>query len=664
MADADGLRRRGAPPAGAGDHADLGVRQVVDADYHSSGSDGGGGEAAPARRPAALKTPSASLRHKASFIQRKRSSSSASSSSSSSSSDNSRHGIERANSSPAAAARAAATPSASSFRKTSPLGSQSAMPHASPRSVSGRGGRVNLPGGAGSSGGGAGDDDDHDDEFFNAKWNPNMQRLRRLTRRGTPDSLSSGGSPRGSGLRQLSGGSAGSGAGSDLDGDNSNDGNNRPTGLRAVTSDDYDDDADDDLLADADDEDSLYSSNIASKLIKLSESGGPWARGAFSCVRLTLTSAGLYTLIAAVGLFVWGCSQLHFARDQHAVLATLDEMLPTSTAVWAVGEATRRYAALRDEGGTLFHVLQKLLPGIFAKVAIDWVRRQVQYLKAEFRFAEVGFQNRVSITINTLDDAADAGQPGANYRKEFEMRTVREISISELIPNRAAEAAVLRATKKITRQEDGPVAVMTLRRPCVCLDDCWASAYDRVCCGSSGGVCCGLWRCVYERLCCGCCKRCLCRCCVPRKRGPCRTPSRWLRWCCCVRKRVLGGRRGSVCCCLWRCESLLPSVCGRSEQEFLWCDPILRLPRKDKVMKRFIADQIKNCLSEATTGSSFVGWEMHPESFVRERYMWCLTYEQPVSNKNGASATNRKFRILMAREGLVRLALRSKPWEV
>ena len=34
-----------------------------------------------------------------------------------------------------------------------------------------------------------------------------------------------------------------------------------------------------------------------------------------------------------------------------------------------------------------------------------------------------------------------------------------------------------------------------------------------------------------------------------------------------------------------------------------------------------------------------------------------------MSNKNGASATNRKFRILMAREGLVRLALRSKPWE-
>ena len=48
----------------------------------------------------------------------------------------------------------------------------------------------------------------------------------------------------------------------------------------------------------------------------------------------------------------------------------------------------------------------------------------------------------------------------------------------------------------------------------------------------------------------------------------------------------------------------------------------------------------------------------HPSDRIR-----CLTYEQPVSIQGGASATNRKFRILMAREGLVKLALKSKPWD-
>ena len=93
----------------------------------------------------------------------------------------------------------------------------------------------------------------------------------------------------------------------------------------------------------------------------------------------------------------------------------------------------------------------------------------------------------------------------------------------------------------------------------------------------------------------------------------------------------------------------------------MYCDPILRLPRRDAKLKKYLSDQIKNCLSEATTGASFLGWEMRPDMYMAEQYAWCLTYEQSLSQKN---KTNRKFRILLASKGLVDLCLLSQPWEV
>lgn len=54
-----------------------------------------------------------------------------------------------------------------------------------------------------------------------------------------------------------------------------------------------------------------------------------------------------------------------------------------------------------------------------------------------------------------------------------------------------------------------------------------------------------------------------------------------------------------------------------------------------------------------------MGWEMGLK-YVNEEYIWCLTYEQPLDagKKRGDEEvqTNRKFRILMARKGLVELA--------
>jgi hypothetical protein len=196
------------------------------------------------------------------------------------------------------------------------------------------------------------------------------------------------------------------------------------------------------------------------------------------------------------------------------------------------------------------------------------------------------------------------------------MRTIRELALSELVPNSAAEKTLRVAGSHVEEEEDGPIYVKFKERPCFNIASplCLPWLLQRVCC---------------------------------------------LR-CCCLRPRVMPSIPGGVCCCLPRRNNRL---CGSVEREYLYCDPILRLPSVDAALKKKITDQIKNCLSEATSGNHFMGWEANPANYRSENFLWCLTYEQPLTKANTRS-DNRKFRILIAREGLVEFAIKHDPWFV
>ena len=130
---------------------------------------------------------------------------------------------------------------------------------------------------------------------------------------------------------------------------------------------------------------------------------------------------------------------------------------------------------------------------------------------------------------------------------------------------------------------------------------------------------------------------------------------------CLSRVFCINARKKMFCGCLPRFNSC-PSFCGKSKQHYLHCDPIIRLHsnKTDVDTKKFISDQIKNLLSEATCGSHFLGWEMGLK-YSQKEYHWCLTYEQPLSKD---AIQNRKYRVLLAPKELIDAAVDKEPWEV
>ena len=192
------------------------------------------------------------------------------------------------------------------------------------------------------------------------------------------------------------------------------------------------------------------------------------------------------------------------------------------------------------------------------------------------------------------------------------MRT-RELALSELIPNSAAEKTLHVAGSHIEKEEDGPIYVRFKKRPCFDITEpFWLSWF-------------------LQRLCC--------------------------MKCCCLRPRVMENVSGGVCCCMPRrnnrlCGSVERSICTRS-----YSSPT----SIDMALKKKITDQIKNCLSEATTKSPWAG-EMNPANYRSENFLWCRRW-QPLT-KSTTRSDNRKFRILIAPEGLVELAIKHDPWFV
>ena len=262
----------------------------------------------------------------------------------------------------------------------------------------------------------------------------------------------------------------------------------------------------------------------------------------------------------------------------------------------------------------------------------------------ELNFNDAGFGDRVSISINTLEES-DA--PNTNnttttnkrsYRQKLVMRTVKEMGLEELLPNQSALKLMKRAGNEIQQTEDGPVVALFQTLPC----NGW---FDRLCC--SFRIQCRKYCCLKKE--------------VPEytRGGFCR---KYCRKYCCLKKEVPEYTRGGFCGCLPRSNSIF--CCGTVKHHYLYCDPILRFQSCDAGLKKKISDQIINALSESTTGSHFLGYEMGL-SYKTVEYVWGLTYEQPIDDSNNVQhSQNRKYRILLARREMVDFAIKEDAWDV
>ena len=309
--------------------------------------------------------------------------------------------------------------------------------------------------------------------------------------------------------------------------------------------------------------------------------------------------------------------------DGSGKLAQAAKLLPgqkTGTQViQSVGTFLEQFVAMLPE--KLQDPVKLLSPGIVFTTALSFLNTHLyRPFMDELKFSDDGFQNRVSITINTLEDRDNnsmSADEDRKYRQSLVMRTVKEMSLEELLPNPSALKLMQRAGIDIQHEEDGPIVAL----------------YE------IGKIPCHGW---FDR----CCKM----------RGWCRT----LCW---LRKEVPSGRQGGFCCGLPRCNSFL---CGTVKHHYLYCDPILRFHACDAGLKKKISDQIVNQLSECTSGNHFLGYEMGlPYSTVD--YVWGLTFEQPIKGPNDRTpqdSRNRKYRILLARKEMVEFANEQDPWDV
>ena len=114
------------------------------------------------------------------------------------------------------------------------------------------------------------------------------------------------------------------------------------------------------------------------------------------------------------------------------------------------------YESFEKDGGTFFKIVSKIAPGVVAKSIFDYMRKEISRLSNEYNFSQSGFQNRVSITINTLVESKKTDLADGDKRLEFEMRTVKDVSLSELVPNEAAQHAIKTAGERVDTNEEGP----------------------------------------------------------------------------------------------------------------------------------------------------------------------------------------------------------------
>ena len=136
-------------------------------------------------------------------------------------------------------------------------------------------------------------------------------------------------------------------------------------------------------------------------------------------------------------------------------------------------------------------------------------------------------QDRVSITINTLVESSNE----ESKRLEFEMRTVKDLPLSELIPNQAAQNAIRQAGKRIDMNEEGPIEFKEKTPPCRCLPTFAGDLIKSICCFG--------------------------------------------------RQRKSGGVQ---CCCL-PCPKMDNMCCGTMESQYWHCDPIIRLHSNESDVK-------------------------------------------------------------------------------
>ena len=278
----------------------------------------------------------------------------------------------------------------------------------------------------------------------------------------------------------------------------------------------------------------------------------------------------------------------------------------------SLGEMWHNFIDLLPNG--MKDPVKLLSPGIvFSKFFGFFMDHLYTPFMEEMHFNEAGFTNRVSITINTLEEQPSAQgvhqgkQDDRAYRQKLVMRTVKEMGLDELLPNKSAHKLMQTASESIELTEDGPVVPMFHGQPC-------------------GGF--------FGKMCC--------------------------RKLCCLKKERPEYKKGGCCCCLPRINSWF---CGVVKHHYLYCDPILRFHGCDAGLKKKIEDQIKNQLSEATTGHHFLGYEMGLP-YHKVEYVWAMTFEQPIDLNKASETRNRKYRILLARKELVEFAGANDSWDV
>ena len=291
--------------------------------------------------------------------------------------------------------------------------------------------------------------------------------------------------------------------------------------------------------------------------------------------------------------------------------------LPTKySKIWVLN-AKGWYANLETkQNGYIWTVATKLLPGYFAKIVVDRCIKAIKKFKEQYIFLTVGFQDRVAITLNAVVPSKKGEE---NEKMEFEMRTVRDLSIQELVPNDAAVKSIKNAGKRILQMEDGPSRTE------------WEENRE-ACCGNK----------FFQKLFC------------------------------------IKAYSKTFCCCGIRrfpFSYFLPQwFCGKTKMTKYHCDPILRFDPKMENAKKFIQDQIINVLSSIFSGNRFIGWGTNMDAYETHIYYWCLTFEQTISNmeKKGevksafqtSNFQNRKFRILVASKEVIDLAVKFDPWDV
>ena len=324
--------------------------------------------------------------------------------------------------------------------------------------------------------------------------------------------------------------------------------------------------------------------------------------------------------------FLWivlvGILLLHWIEDYSRDYGFLrpfadNSLLPTKQSHDIVAGGWELYNAFRDNVKDeqwfqmLEQTLNKITPGVVVSQVYYFVRTIYYNLIIHSTFKTKGFSDRVNITVNTLVKS------DKNVRLQFEMRTIKEIGIEELIPNEAGKNALKTASADVSTKEEGPKHIDWEKRPCY---------------GNK----------LLRRLFCFDTNR----------------------------------KKSKFCCCIPRFDGWL---CGKTKETKSHCDPIIKLKSKDMKVKKFITDHITNILSEATTGKDFMGWAISSDTnYKSETFYWCLTYEQPIDNltdkseKDGKSLfklfkgteTNRKFRILLAHKEIVDLAKTYKASDV